>query len=434
MPTRQFHSNCTQQRRSTSFSRLLSALTILLIFSTLPGCALLEKLGIGNQGVKPQFKPVPEEITPPAGIYDVDEYTGVSYFISEELVQTFNLPDGSQTEMVLLPGGEYIIGLNDEDPLGIQPSGNVRMSVNAFWMDRTEVTNSQYWAFLKSLDRVERQEMMPDSLAWTREVGVPWSVYFRDEAYAHYPVTCVNWHQAKAYAKWAGKQLPSEVEWEYAARSGISGRIYPWDGINAQHPRTGEYMANFAPGNDFAADGYVLPAAVGTFLPNNFRLYDMAGNVAEWCEDAYFPSYKILKANLSSLVTPRYRNENEPRKIVRGGSWASGEFFIGVGVRSYRISKQASPRVGFRCVKRVKNPEMQARAKLAYKQQNIGMTNQQLVRSESSVISEPAEPQPDAQAPTDSTAATQPEQQQSEKNFFQKMIEAIKKPFQKLFN
>jgi formylglycine-generating enzyme required for sulfatase activity len=323
----------------------------------LSGCSFLERIGLIGHRVKPKYKDRTEDPGKlPPTIYDIDNQSGIQFYLGRDMVQNFPLPNGDVTRMILIPGGEFIMGLNDEDPLGIQPSGSIRMTVNAYWMDQTEVTNKQYRAFLNSLDTERRDEMLPDSVAWTREIGVPWSVYFRDEAYEDYPVTCVTWHQAKAYAEWAGKRLPSEVEWEYAARSGVSGRIYPWDGIYSRDPYNGLHMANFAPDGNHAVDGFVITSPAGTFPPNNFRLFDMAGNVAEWCEDAYFPSYKILKQAAQNLITPKYQNQNEPRKIVRGGSWASDAFFIGVGVRDYRPSKSASPRVGFRCVKPVENP------------------------------------------------------------------------------
>ena len=316
----------------------------------------------------------PQNAYPP-NIIELDPATNVQFYLAEGLVQSFPLPDSSvSTRMVLVPGGEFIMGLNDEDPLGIQPAGHVRVAVNSFWLDQNEVTNKQYRTFLASLSPGERREMTPDSIAWAKEVGVPWNIYFRDESFDDYPVVCVTWHQAKKFAEWAGKRLPTEAEWEYAARSGVSGRIYPWEGIYSRDPRTGESLANFAPDGDYALDGFVITSRVASFKPNNFRLFDMAGNAAEWCNDAYFPSYKILKNTIKQLITPTYNNVNEPRKIVRGGSWASDEFFIGAGVRDYRFSKFASARIGFRMAKDADNPLVQARAR----QGNL-IRNQQVV-------------------------------------------------------
>ncbi len=289
---------------------------------------------------------------------DIDPETGVQYFIPNNYVEDHELPDGSTIPLVHIPGGSFLMGLNNADPFGIQPSGKARISVNSFMMGQTEVTNAQYRAFLESLSGEERQAMQPDSVAWTSEIGVPWGSYFRGDEFSDYPVVAVTWDQARAFAEWAGLRLPAESEWEFAARSGVSGRIFPWDGLDIRGSHTGEILANFAPGGDFAQDGFVITAPVQSFPANNFRLYDMAGNVAEWCEDAYAPSYSTLTRAQSQLVTPVHRNENEPRRIVRGGSWASNEFWIGVGVRDFRHRSHASPRIGFRVASSVSNPGM----------------------------------------------------------------------------
>lgn len=345
----------------------------LVIFSMfgLSSCGLFEKIGIGKKN-KP--KKVQETQDIPLPIVDVDQNTGIQFYLDQELVIEAPLPDGTVTRMVLVPGGEFIMGLKDEDPLGIQPAGNIRIAVNAYFLDQYEVTNGQYRAFLESLNEEDRKKMLPDSLAWAREIGVSWSTYFWSEGYSSYPVVCVDWHQAKRFALWAGKRLPRETEWEYAARSGVSGRIYPWEGIYSRNTITGEVLANFAPDGDYAADGFVVTSPVGVFPPNNFRLYDMAGNVAEWCEDAYFPSYKVLKSSFNQIITPSYRNDAETRKIVRGGSWASNEFFIGVGVRDYKFSKTTSPRLGFRCAKDNDNPLERIKA-----QRDVMRRTQQMV-------------------------------------------------------
>lgn len=361
-------------------------LIIFLLMSGTWGCSLFKKSSKNSGRINTsEAYPVP----PP--IIEVDQNFGVQYYLNEALVEQIPLPDSTLTNMVLLPGGEFIMGLNDEDPLGIQPAGNVRIAVSNFYLDQYEVTNKQYRAFLDALTPEDRQEMLPDSLAWAREIGVAWASYFWSEGYNDYPVVCVNHRQAQRFAEWAGKRLPTEAEWEYAARSGVSGRIYPWDGIYSRNNVTGEIMANFAPDGDMAADGFVITSPVGVFPPNNFRLYDIAGNVAEWTQDAYFPSYKVLKRGLNQLVTPSYVNPTETRKIVRGGSWASDEFFIGVGVRDYRFETATSPRVGFRCAMDNTNPLKRVLARRDILRRTQQMVNPNVVNYENPFAQEAAE-------------------------------------------
>jgi len=312
---------------------------------------------------------------------------------------------GFKTEMVSIPSGSYIMGLNAVDELNIQPQGKKRITINPFMIDKFEVTNREYRIFLTAIGALEVpqagsenadpaitdldyansqmsmeeliseaklddytlhvprptldtvEDLLPDSTKW-REMGledvVPWNTYFKSEFYADYPVVCVNWYEAKLYAAWAGKRLPTESEWEFAARSGISGRIFPWDGLEVQ-TNTGKYKANFKQGRGiYQADGFAITAPVSSFVPNDFELYNMAGNVSEWVLDSYNPSYVVLQnVGTANFVTPSYTNVEEPRKVHRGGSWQSTEFFIGVGVRNFQVKTEGTPFIGFRTAKNI---------------------------------------------------------------------------------
>ncbi len=334
---------------SSTNMRLLPVLLLTSLFF-LSGCTFFNNLFGGGEEEEQIANPFIDNL-------DIDPYTGVQYYLPYENVNVFSLPDGTPVPMVLIPGGDFIMGLTDVDPLAIQASGRVRITVNAFWMGQFEVTNGQYRAFLRDNSGREA-ELLPDSTAWEREVGIPWRTVFYSEEFSDYPVVAVSYDQAREFADWAGMRLPYESEWEYAARSGVSGRVFPWDGIYYQDQITGQIQANFAPRGDKALDGYVLTAPVGEYPANNFRLYDMAGNVAEWIMDAYYPSYSTLQRTRGELITPRYVSDREPRKIVRGGSWASDSFFIGVGARSFQHKDQASARVGFRVVRDVDDPSL----------------------------------------------------------------------------
>jgi len=308
------------------------------------------------------------------------------------------------TEMVFLPSSSYIMGLNAVDELNIQVQGKKRISINSFLIDKYEVTNQQYRIFLTAMGAIDPpasgiggdidttianldlsnssmsfqellekaelddyalhrprpklegpEDLLPDSTKWQQlglEDVVDWGSYFRSEFYANYPVVCVNWYQAKLFAAWADKRLPTESEWEYAARSGVSGRIFPWDGLDVQ-TNTGKYRANFKQGRGiYQADGYAIMAPVESFVPNDFGLYNMAGNVSEWVLDSYNPTYAVLQnVGTSNFVTPFYVNDQEPRKVHRGGSWQSTEFFIGVGVRNFENKTNGTTFIGFRTAK-----------------------------------------------------------------------------------
>ena len=254
-------------------------------------------------------------------------------------------PDTSrQEDAVQVPSGTFIMGLTDEDPLSIQSAGRKRVTISPFYIERREVTNAEYRDYLSQLSSDERGERLPDSTAWTKaRTEESWEVYFRSDYYSDYPVIGVTWDEARAYCRAHDKRLPTEAEWEYAARAGHLGRVYPWNGLTTRG-QNGDYLANFKPPEGYAADGYAFTAPVGAFPPNNWGLYEMAGNVAEWTRDAYTPSYD----NLSDF-NPYYQDEEESRRVVRGGAWNSDSFFIGVGVRDTQPRDEASIEVGFRC-------------------------------------------------------------------------------------
>lgn len=251
-------------------------------------------------------------------------------------------------DMVRLPSGVFIMGLTAPDPLDLQTAGRKRISLSPFYIDRFEVTNEEYRTYLNArvesgdLTEQEYRERLPDSTAF-QETRARWRTYFYSASSADRPVVAVTWDEARQYCKWEGKRLPTEAEWEYAARAGRTGRIYPWAGVFAQH--NGQYLANFNPERQgLAADGHAFTAPVGSFPPNRWGLHDVAGNVAEWTLDAYTPSYSQL-----SSLNPAYRDSSEQRHVVRGGSYASRSFNIGVGKRSYQNKDETSTQTGFRC-------------------------------------------------------------------------------------
>ena len=214
----------------------------------------------------------------------------------------------------------------------------------------------------------EEVEVYPDTTAWIRDFSYSYNEpmhndYFWHDAYGDYPVVGVSWKQANAFCQWRtlyknsdqkqrGKQfvnsfrLPSEAEWEYAARGGLLGATYPWGGPYIKNDR-GCFMANFKPlRGDYAADEALYTVEADAYEPNDFNLYNMAGNVSEWVEGSYDPgSYEY-----SATFNPSVNDPNNQRKVVRGGSWKDVAYFLQVSSRDYEYQDSARSYIGFRTV------------------------------------------------------------------------------------
>jgi formylglycine-generating enzyme required for sulfatase activity len=226
----------------------------------------------------------------------------------------------------------------------------------------------------KPFIRRESINIYPDTLCWMHDFAYSFNEplansYFGHPVYDHYPVVGVNWKQAKAFCYWrthmrmaylGGKgwafenefRLPNEAEWEYAARGGLHANDYPWGGPYTEN-KQGCFLANFKPqrGN-YGADGGVTPIIVAHYHPNDYGLYDMAGNVAEWCEDAFNES----AYNFAHDLNMQYRYEAKKsdsevmkRKVIRGGSWKDISYFIHNAARAYEYQDTGKCYIGFRC-------------------------------------------------------------------------------------
>jgi formylglycine-generating enzyme len=219
--------------------------------------------------------------------------------------------------MALIPAGEFQMG----DSLGsIKNALPVHtVYLDAFYMDVYEVTNAQYKKFVQATGHKEPEGYFYDvNNDWV--LGKPW----QDKNYNgdNQPVLCVSWDDAKAYADWAGERLPTEAEWEKAARGGLSGKRYVW-GDDLFPPKKPGNFADETAGKILDLwiiggydDGYAYTAPVGKFTPNGYGLYDMAGNVWEWCADWYDSDYYAisLKSNPTGPASGSVR-------VFRGGSW-----------------------------------------------------------------------------------------------------------------
>ncbi len=216
----------------------------------------------------------------------------------------------------------------------------------------------------------------PDTLCWIRDFtysfNEPWATrYFWHPGFDDYPVVGVTWKQARAFCNWRSKiqadylasrgqadlqayRLPTEVEWEYAARGGKSFSMYPWGGYYARDEE-GVFLANFKPlrGN-YVEDGGIATMKVGSYDPNEYGLYDMSGNVAEWTETAYDEAGYNYFSDLNPTFTYNARPDDPPvmkRKVIRGGSWKDISQFIEVSTRSFEYQDTTKSYIGFRCVR-----------------------------------------------------------------------------------
>lgn len=242
------------------------------------------------------------------------------------------------------------------------------------WIDYVTAANNPNIG-RKDLIKKEKVKIYPDTLCWIRDFTFSYNdpmtrVYFWHPKYDDYPVVGVNWHQANAFCKWRTNwlnrywmsegmpiteefRLPSEFEWEYAARGGRDNNPYPWGGPYTRNSK-GCFLANFKPNRgNYIDDGGLYPVRADAYFPNDYGLYNMAGNVAEWTRNAYAESTHQITHDLN----PDYvydAQDSDPvtlkRKVVRGGSWKDIAYFIQTGSRSYEYQDSSKSFVGFRTV------------------------------------------------------------------------------------
>ena len=364
--------------------------------------------------------------------------------------------------MVYIPAGTFHMGPSDEDINKNYSARNQVVSVNGFWMDAMEITNSQYHQFVNwvrdslaaielgyikqggadgdtavdwakaykinyndraTVEKMNRlvlapdfrlynkaeidadklvysvqgfdleraaanrnrprkeflyrydQKVYPDTLVWMRDFSYSYNEpltkrYFSAAMYAKYPVVGVNWKQAVAFAHWrthylnsyldrkrlareSDFRLPSEAEWEYAARGGRSQSIYPWGNYYLRN-RNGCLMANFKPGRgNYAEDGATYTARVDSYWPNDFGLYNMSGNVSEWTASYFYEGSDNFQNDLNPDIHWNALDTDSPRmkrKVVRGGSWKDVGYYLQTSARTFEYQDTARSYIGFRCV------------------------------------------------------------------------------------
>jgi formylglycine-generating enzyme len=239
---------------------------------------------------------------------------------------------GGYADMVLVPGGEFVMGSSTGD-LDERPEH--RVVVKDFFIDCFEVTNEGYAAFLNAVGNLT-EAGAPYLFIDSRDCRIDRvkGAFVAEDGYGDHPVTLVTYYGAVAYAAWAGKRLPTEAEWEKAARGGPAGKQYPWgDDITTLSANYGRKRMGTTP--------------VGMFAPNAFGLYDVSGNVSEMVSDYYAERYY----RSSPSNDPKGPEAGEVH-VVRGGSWLSNAEGVGVCVREAGAFPYiALPNVGFRCAK-----------------------------------------------------------------------------------
>lgn len=314
-------------------------------------------------------------------------------------------PEGpAPAGMVWIPGGEFTMGSNDAELAWPEEQPAHRVRVHGFWMDTTEVTNTQFAAFVEATGYVtdaekapvleeimaqvppgtpppKPEDLVPGSLVFNpvgKDLGdcraLEWWSWTHGAYWLHpegpdsdiatrmdHPVVQVSWNDAVAYCAWAGKRLPTEAEWERAARGGVDDAPYVW-GNGAPTDtlvKCNSWQGAF-PQKNTAVDGYVRTAPVGHFAPNGFGLYDMAGNTWEWCSD-WLDMTLYLNRSRTLVVDPQGPEKSfdperryEPLRAQRGGSFLCHDTYCWryrPSARQGSTPESGMSHVGFRCVK-----------------------------------------------------------------------------------
>jgi sulfatase modifying factor 1 len=281
----------------------------------------------------------------------------------------------SLESMIFLEGGQFLMGTDDQEGFPADGEGPVRsIRLNPFYIDACTVSNAQFLEFVQDTGYVTDAEKFGWSYVFHLFVSekarsavkqaipnLPWwlaveGAYWKQpegpgsniEDRMNHPVVHVSWNDATAYCQWAGKRLPTEAEWEYAARGGLVQKRYPWGDVlkpDGEH-RCNIWQGKFPVKNN-ASDGYIGTAPVDAFPPNGFGLYNVSGNVWEWCSDWFSPDFHI--------TGPRENPTGPPTgdaKVIRGGSYLCHKSYCNryrVAARSKNTPDSSTGNIGFRC-------------------------------------------------------------------------------------
>jgi len=374
-------------------SRMISNRSLLYLFLLSP-LFFLSCAGNENQQTSSEAVATEDCCMPSSSARFAGESTGnMKNMGSEEIT----------ADMILIPAGDFTMGARENEFARRDEFPNIEVQVDSFLMDKHPVTNAQFREFVEATGYVTTAEVAPDWEEIKKQVPpgtpkphdsllVPASLVFLSpdrpvsidnyqqwwrwvpganwkhplgpdssiENMDDYPVVHVSWFDAQAYAQWAGKRLPTEAEWEYAARGGNDDFIYPWGNERVSTEKANYWQGTF-PYDNTVDDGYLTAAPVMSFPANGFGLFDMAGNVWQWTQDWYHHDYYQSVDEKTALINPK-GPENSfdpmepgiPKRSIRGGSFLCNDSYCA----GYRASARmkSSPdsgmmHLGFRCVK-----------------------------------------------------------------------------------
>jgi sulfatase modifying factor 1 len=287
---------------------------------------------------------------------------------------------GSAVDMVSLAGGKFLMGTNDRDGFPADGEGPVRLvTLDPFWIDQYPVTNQEFERFIEAIGYRTEAERFGWSFVFAGDLpgkdkdidaevsvtGIDWWKRINEATWDHpegkgsdirsraeHPVVHVSWNDAVAYARWAGKRLPTEAEWEFAARGGLEQNTYPWG--NDLTPN-GEHRCNIwqgvFPHTNTAEDGYASTSPVKAFPSNGYGLYSVVGNVWEWCVDWFDPKYHQFATTINPLGPA-----SGAARVMKGGSYLCHKSYCNryrVAARSSNTPDSSTTNIGFRCVRDV---------------------------------------------------------------------------------
>lgn len=280
--------------------------------------------------------------------------------LTQVAAQETRLPQAAG--MIRLSGGRTQVGSTRDAPADWLPAHEVQL--DPFWVDTHLVTNDQFARFVAATDYQTTAHRRGSSLVfdydrrkWVEVSGAAWDTPLGPRsslvARGDFPVVHVSWHDAVAYAEWAGKRLLSEAEYELAARGGLLDAPFAWGDQppTEQHPQANYWQGRF-PTRDLGLDGVRGLAAVGQFPPNRFGLYDMAGNAWCWCNDWYGDEYYVASPLRNPQGPVTAQPPNAQHRVMRGGSYLStgGDTSeLRVAARGHRPPHHTASNVGFRC-------------------------------------------------------------------------------------